>query len=325
MIRFFLYRFFKTFEKPMETLNESILSSFISNKSLLKKTLLDKKFHTLWRKEIGNTIINEKYKLKNLKIKKINNNYRALIKVVHSFTLNNCTNIKKSKEIISFVIIIKRETKRYHIINLYNKEFSPCEYKKTTCNCESYIDSENEIKYLEEKIDKINIISNDFLNFKESQFRNNETSRYNKYSREKTVNYARKYALIYNKQYTDFSNSGGDCTNFVSQCVYAGGIPLSLTWRPYFSSWIRVNELYYYLLRKNFGQESLSIINSNPGSIIQFFSDSKGFYSHSGIITEVISSKDCLYCCHTYDKLDYPLSEIYPSIYNKIRILNIIY
>jgi hypothetical protein len=142
---------------------------------------------------------------------------------------------------------------------------------------------------------------------------------------DKAVSYARKHALYYNKKYDDFSNSGGDCTNFVSQCVHAGGLPLSLTWRPYYTAWIRVNELYYYILRKGLGEDSSSIMDSKRGSIIQFFSNTKGFYSHSGIITEIISDEDCLYCCHTYDKLDYPLSEIYPSIYTKIRILNIIY
>jgi hypothetical protein len=125
MIRFFLYRFFKAFGKPMKTLNESILSRFISNENLLKTIILDKTFHTLWRKKIGNTITNEKYKMKNLEVVKINNNYRALVKVVHSFTLTNCKNIRNSKEVMSFIIVIKKEAKKYNIINLYNKECCP--------------------------------------------------------------------------------------------------------------------------------------------------------------------------------------------------------
>jgi len=325
MIRFFLYRFFKAFEKPMLTPSESILSRFISNQYLTKKIFLDKTFQTLWRKKIGTTISNEKYKLKSLKVAKINNNYRAFAQVVHSFSFTNNKNTRKSKEIISFIIIIKKEMRRYHIINLCNKEYSPCDYDKTFCICDSYIDKKNGLKYLQEKIDKIDIILKDFLNFKETQFRNIEIPSTNRYSNDKAIIYARRHALSYNKQYEDFSNSGGDCTNFVSQCVHAGGIPLSLTWRPYYTSWIRVNELYYYLLRKGFGKELQSVMPNTPGSIIQFFSSTKGFYSHSGIITEIISDDDCLYCCHTFDKLDYPLSEIYPSIYNKIRILNITY
>lgn len=325
MIRFFLYRFFKAFEKPMKTLNKTRLSKFISNENLLEKIFLDKTFHTLWRKKIGNILTNEKYRLKNIKVAKVNNNYRALVKVVHSFTLTNCKNIRNSKEVMSFIIVIKKDIIKYHIINLYNKECSPSQYDKILCNCESYIDRDNEIHYLEEKIKKIDLISKEFSDFKEAHLRNIEIPSKKKYSGDRTVIYARKHALSYNKQYKDFSNSGGDCTNFVSQCIHAGGIPLSLSWRPYSTSWIRVNEVYYYLLRKGLGKDLPSIIDSTPGSIIQFFSSTKGFYSHSGIITEILSENDCLYCCHSYDKLDYPLSEIYPLIYSKIRILNIIY
>ena len=35
------------------------------------------------------------------------------------------------------------------------------------------------------------------------------------------VNYARKWAFSRNPAYYDFENIGGDCTNFVSQCLYA--------------------------------------------------------------------------------------------------------
>lgn len=325
MIRFFLYRFFKAFGKPMKTLTKSVLSKFISNDDLLKTILLDKTFHTLWRKKIANSITDEKYKIKKLKIAKINTNYRALVTVVHSFTLINSKNMRNSKEVMSFIIIIKKEARKYCIINLCDKEYSPSQYERTLCNCDGYIDKENRIKYLEEKIKKIDIISKDFSEFKDVNFRNNKVLSKNKYSTADAVTYARKYALSYNNKYKSFSNSGGDCTNFVSQCVHAGGLPLSLTWRPYSTTWIRVNELYYYILRKGLGKNLSSVENSELGSILQFFSESKGFYSHSGVITEILSDEDCLYCCHSYDKLDYPLSEIYPSIYTKIRILNITY
>ena len=34
--------------------------------------------------------------------------------------------------------------------------------------------------------------------------------------------YADTYWSSYNKQYPSFANQGGDCTNFVSQALYAG-------------------------------------------------------------------------------------------------------
>ena len=42
------------------------------------------------------------------------------------------------------------------------------------------------------------------------------------YNREKAVAYAEKWALSRNPQYYDFDSLGGDCTNFISQCLYSG-------------------------------------------------------------------------------------------------------
>ena len=43
------------------------------------------------------------------------------------------------------------------------------------------------------------------------------------YDPDAAVQYARQYCQHYNKEYGDYSKSGGDCANFVSQCLIAGG------------------------------------------------------------------------------------------------------
>lgn len=43
------------------------------------------------------------------------------------------------------------------------------------------------------------------------------------YDYEAAVEYANTYALSYNNKYGDWTDYGGDCANFVSQCLYAGG------------------------------------------------------------------------------------------------------
>ena len=46
------------------------------------------------------------------------------------------------------------------------------------------------------------------------------------YQRDKAVEYAREYALNYNENYYSFASGGGDCMNFVSQCIRAGVMPM---------------------------------------------------------------------------------------------------
>ncbi len=42
------------------------------------------------------------------------------------------------------------------------------------------------------------------------------------YNRNEAVAYARKWAFSRNPAYYNFDNLGGDCTNFASQCLFAG-------------------------------------------------------------------------------------------------------
>lgn len=46
----------------------------------------------------------------------------------------------------------------------------------------------------------------------------------NNYNRELARDYALKWATSYNKEYYNYINDGGDCTNFVSQVLRAGGM-----------------------------------------------------------------------------------------------------
>lgn len=43
------------------------------------------------------------------------------------------------------------------------------------------------------------------------------------YRREDALEYARRWALDRNPRYMDVEGWGGDCTNFASQCLFAGG------------------------------------------------------------------------------------------------------
>lgn len=58
------------------------------------------------------------------------------------------------------------------------------------------------------------------------------------YSPEKAVEYAITYAFNYNTaKYPNYAGKGGDCANFVSQALHAGGKPMTGTNASNFSNW----------------------------------------------------------------------------------------
>lgn len=58
------------------------------------------------------------------------------------------------------------------------------------------------------------------------------------YNREKAVTYAKKYALIpHSPPWGNYEKMGGDCTNFVSQCLFAGEIPFDMQGKSDIEKW----------------------------------------------------------------------------------------
>ena len=51
-----------------------------------------------------------------------------------------------------------------------------------------------------------------------------------RYNRQKAVDYAREWYDDRNNEFYSYSDLSGDCTNFTSQCLYAGGIPMDSDW-----------------------------------------------------------------------------------------------
>jgi hypothetical protein len=156
------------------------------------------------------------------------------------------------------------------------------------------------------------------------------------YERRKAVEYAHKWAYARNPAYLDFENIGGDCTNFASQCIFAGcGI---MNYTPVYgwyytssynrtASWTGVNYLYDFLINNNgpgpFAQVT-DAEHAEPGDIAQVsFSDSKRF-DHSPVIVDTgnPSGRDgILVAAHTFDTDYYRLMDFEPSF---IRFLHII-
>ena len=149
------------------------------------------------------------------------------------------------------------------------------------------------------------------------------------YNRNLAIAYARKWALGRNPAYYDFENLGGDCTNFDSQCIYAGAKIMNYTsvtgwyYRSSYdrsASWTGVNYLYRFLTtNKSVGPHAHVVSASEvlPGDIVQLGNEYNEFY-HSPVITSVTPT--ILVAAHTYDALDRPL---YSYVFHTARFLHI--
>lgn len=150
------------------------------------------------------------------------------------------------------------------------------------------------------------------------------------YQRDKVLEYAYEWAYKRNPKYYNYDNLGGDCTNFVSQCIYAGSKVMNYTktfgW--YYinannksPSWTGVEYLYNYITRKNgigpIGKLS-SKENMQVGDFIQQ-SFLNNVFAHTLLVTKIIG--DNIYVTtHTFDNLNIHLNSYQ---YQNIRYVHI--
>ena len=103
-----------------------------------------------------------------------------------------------------------------------------------------------------------------------------------KYNREKVYEYAKKWAYSRNPQYYNYDAIGGDCTNFVSQCIFSGCNQMNYNknngW--YYingnnksPSWTGVEFLYDFLVYNKgagpFGKETTMLEEPTYGQIVK--------------------------------------------------------
>ncbi len=155
------------------------------------------------------------------------------------------------------------------------------------------------------------------------------------YDREAAKAYAKKWAFSRNPAYYDFHGIGGDCTNFVSQCLYAGCGVMNFT--PTFGwyyislnnrspSWTGVQYLYNFLISNQgpgpYG-EVRPFRDAEIGDIIQLSFDGDVF-SHSLFVTNVgvRPSPNSIYVAtHTYDAYNRRLSSYF---YQEARLIHLL-
>lgn len=165
------------------------------------------------------------------------------------------------------------------------------------------------------------------------------------YQREIAAEYAYKHVGIRSDRWYDYSNMGGNCMNFISQCLYISGIPMDLEgsarWKWYGAafdesasmkgctrSWINVDHFYQYV-SSNRGHGLVADVNADYysgqiGDLIMMGSPSD--WDHIVMITSLVKNEagetiDYLISSNTTDVRDFPVSA-YPSARRTlIRIL----
>lgn len=326
MIKLYIHKIFKMLNKSSSNLET--LSSNLAEKNIIKEMYLLNSYKDSLRGLLGYTIEKEQYKPKNISIKKKNSYAYVNLSVIHSFYYTHNDSKIKSYEKLHFILIFKKVNRSWYLIDMCNKDIFPVTYEKISKigsfdNIDKPIDLEYRLKFLEDQLSSLNSFSIEFKKLlRTSTFP--MSFRGNNYDSKLASRYAQKYALSYNSKYKNFGESGGDCTNFISQCIHAGNIPTTNSWKPYSNSWIRVKELYSYLIQNGLGIDITSTHPYKEGDIIQFYTNKNGYFSHSGIITKALGHGEYLYCCHSYDKLNFPLSEIFPFMYDKIRVVRLL-
>lgn len=157
------------------------------------------------------------------------------------------------------------------------------------------------------------------------------------YNRAAAVQYAHQWAYDRNPRFYNYEELGGDCTNFASQCLYAGtGI---MNFEPIFGwyyrdandkspSWTGVTYFYNFLTENKirtgpFATET-DILSIEPGDFVQLNLDADEAFDHTPIIVErgeVPTLENVLVAAHSYDA-DYRPLNTYD--FTQIRFLHVL-
>lgn len=153
------------------------------------------------------------------------------------------------------------------------------------------------------------------------------------YNRENAVAYARKYAFSQNSRFGNFAGIGGNCTNFVSQSIYAGGCEMNYT--PTFGwyyislnerspSWTGV-EYFFNFITGNAGVgpfgRAATADELEIGDVIQLGRNEEGYY-HTLLVVG-FDGEDPLVAAQTDNAYARPLSTYEYDYSRFIKILGI--
>ena len=119
------------------------------------------------------------------------------------------------------------------------------------------------------------------------------------------------------KQYNPYKYIGYDCANFLSQCLYAGGLNATQNWAPVYRgqdykkvtggiTWVSACDLFSYLKNQGFNSETVNSRLSNiyQGDVVFMDFNNDGYADHSTICTGFINGTP-VYCAHSCWRRNY--------------------
>lgn len=157
------------------------------------------------------------------------------------------------------------------------------------------------------------------------------------YDRQAAVRYAHEWAFGRSPRYLDFSELGGDCTNYASQCVLAGAGIMNYTktfgWYYRSSSdrtpsWTGVEYFHRFMVGNKTGpgpfMEQVGLDALEIGDIVQLRFAGMERFSHCPIVVGIgarPAPDNILVAAHTYDSDNRPLSTY---TYAELRPLHVL-
>ena len=155
------------------------------------------------------------------------------------------------------------------------------------------------------------------------------------YDRRAAVAYAHAWAYGRNPSFYDYEKLGGDCTNFASQCVYAGSGVMNFdpTYGWYYidannkaPAWTGVPYFYNFMTRREASIGPVAVESSAreimPGDVVQL-SFEEDSWNHTPVVVRITSPDPAgiFIAAHSYDADNRPLSSYQ---YQQIRYLHFV-
>ena len=156
------------------------------------------------------------------------------------------------------------------------------------------------------------------------------------YDRRAAIRYAHRWAFGRNPRFFDYEDLGGDCTNFASQCLYAGtGI---MNYTPTYGwyyidannkapAWTGVQYFFNFMTRREQSPGPYGVLANMsmllPGDFVQLRLN-RDVFSHTPIIVDITgepSIENILVAAHSFDSDYRPLSSY---DFQELRFIHIV-